>query len=434
MTPSPQMTPSAQSLKTKAGLISTWTYVLIGLFVYFYTKELFGISDFQIFYDAAEQYRLGNNMYKIKYQGGLSYFYSPLFAFCLAPFTYIDSQIVGWVWKFVNLLLLYRIWRHICSSFDLDFMKATWEKRTFTLTVFFFTIYTIYANLHNHQMTIFLVWAIFECMHQHAKGNTLRGAALLALAINFKIIPLVMLFYFVYRGEFKLSLWILLFCVVYLFLPAAYSGWDTNKALLVDWWEFLNPLASRHQLDVEERGLASLTTLLAVYLIENSSQWDTNYSYTRNFASLSHSEVIWITNIIRAGLVVSFLYFLRTLPFKKEPNPLKAFWEISYLLLITFLVFPRQNHYAFFLAFPAIFYLCYYLFHERQSMRVTTWWFLMGYLFVVTFMINSSFLIGNYRDLIRYFKVNTVGLLLLTPLLFVLKPDRLIKKHTQKNR
>jgi hypothetical protein len=405
----------------------TWVIILLVLFVYFYTKELRGVSDFGIFYLAIQDFWQGIDIYSKLFTDChcWHYFYSPFFALSFSSITWLPTEPAGWVWKFISLLLLYRNWVLFASYFDLRLFTKK-DIKYWTLMTFFGGLWLIYANLHNHQMTIFIIWAIFESLRLLDDNKEWRGALLLAVSINFKIMPLVLLPYLLYRGHFKMAYKTIIWTVVLLFIPALFVGFDYNNMLLTSWFELINPLNKEHNFDVSEKGSASITTLIPILLHENHT-WDTAFTWSRHIINLSEKTVIIVVQVVRAIIILFTLYFLRTKIFKPEPSRLKQMWELSYLLIAGLLIFPHQQSYAFYFLFPAIVYVVYAVkvtFKIRDKNRYV--W--IPILLILFLLISAEFYFGNFHAFIRYTKLLTYGSLLLAVVLVYLRPSKITEQ------
>ena len=188
-------------------------------------------------------------------------------------------------------------------------------------------------------MTIFLLWACLESIYLIRKKKVVWGAFILALAIDIKILPLVMIPYLVYRSYYKGTAYTLFLCIVLLFLPGLVVGWSTNLFLLSEWWNHINPTKSEHILEVA-RGAHSLTAMLPPLLTETQAKLDIQ----RNILSLSPEHAMQITNVLRFSLIIFSLYFLKWTPFRTSSSRLLQLRELSYLLLLIPLIFPRQQN------------------------------------------------------------------------------------------
>lgn len=402
----------------------TWVWILIGVTIYFFTKELYGVSDFRIFYLASSDFLDGTNVYESYYGNGFKYLYSPLFAMLMSPFTYFDVQVVGWFWKLLNILMIYKIWSLSMEYFNVKVFSKT-QMRWFSLLAFFFGISLIYKNIHNHQMTIFLLWGVLQSMKWMRNGKWVYASVLIAFIINIKVLPIVLIPYLIYRAEWKVLSGVVVFFVLFLFLPSIVVGYEHNLELHKSWWTLLNPSNQEHLIDVSERNLSSLTTFVPVFLMD-SAQWDENYTFQRNFLSLSIDTTVLIMQIFRGIVVLLVLNFLGK-PFKRENNKLKQFWELGYLLVATVLIFPHQQDYAFLLMWPLLIYLAYYMILSGRSSKTKKWYFMLTIFIILALCINSGFWFGDFRKLWAYIKLITWGVLLFLPFYFMITPDKVQK-------
>ena len=262
-------------------------------------------GDFRCFLEAAGLMREGKNIYGVYLSDGIGlYYYSPLFAMLLVPFTYVPPFIPNLLWLIFSAFLVYRIWKLIREDFDL----TAFSKKQINLLIFITFACMIRFLLYNFgliQMTIFMLWAILESNRLFDQNKPVQGSILLALAINIKLLPLVVLPYLVYRKKYKPFLWTILFLIVFLFLPVLFIGYETNSFLLSEWWHVINPSQKGHQFETE-RGVHSLTALVPTLLMVTEGE----LTMKRNIMNLSPDLVSKITLLVRLLFIVFTLYFL----------------------------------------------------------------------------------------------------------------------------
>ncbi|MFZ1332462.1 MAG: glycosyltransferase family 87 protein [Flavobacteriales bacterium] len=282
-----------------------------------------------------------------------------------------------------------------------------------------------HRNIHLGQMTIFLLYLCMEGMHRIDKEEPLKGGFLIAMGISVKIMPLVLVPYLVYRGYFKGALSALVFTGLILFVPAAMIGLEKNTYLLGERWTLVNPMNNEHVMDVDETTFHSITTFLSVLLVKDAGDvYRTDLP--RNIADVSMQTLSLVINIVRLILVIGTLYFIRSLPFQRTNDRSQLFYETSYIYLIIPLIFPHQQHYGFFFALPAIAYLVFFYVHE-YAVRASEKWRthrsgIIFLTFLVFFLLNSHFLLGEFRNFYDHYKTLTYGMLLLIVLLAAHRP------------
>jgi len=253
------------------------------------------------------------------------------------------------------------------------------------------------------------------------------GAALIALGINFKFLPLVLQPYLFYNKQIKACVFIVFWYVVFLFLPVLVCGYEANNALLKSWFAVINPANQQHLIDTGERTLNGLTTLIPTLLMDKVPD---QYALInkRNLLNLDITTVITIINLVRLLLVCFVFYFLCRKPFTLPKTKLHQFWELSYIFLLIPLIFPHQQHYAFFLLMPASMYVIYYGFISKLFTNKINSFFIA--IMVLTYLLtNAHLLFGEFRQYYNHYKIITYGALLMLGLLAYFTPNKLLKEN-----
>ena len=421
--------------KMKEHFRNNWFYYIGGsliLCIIFY--EARGINDFDIFYYASKDLLAGKNIYLIKYNEWYHYYYSIFFAFLLSPFSQLPLYFVKVIWLILNVFFVYRIWKIIAAWLPLTLLNKK-LKSLFVVLSFIFILRFLRDNFHLGQVNIFILYLILEGLFLIFKNKKVSGSLLIALGIDVKLLPLLIIPYLIYRKEWKSVLWILGFIIGFLFLPGAILGFDFNNSLLIERWHLLNPMNHEHILDTAETSFHSLTSLLATLLVKDCGDLHA-LPLRRNIADISVANLNIIINIIRGAFLIFSLYFLKTRPFRNEVKPLQRLYEISYLCVIIPLLFPHQQHYAFVFIFPASTYLLFYflyLYFEKdardtiKNLKIKKI-VLIVFLSIVYFLTNSHFILGQFNDIYDHYKTLTYGVLILIILLAICKPDKILEK------
>lgn len=370
-------------------------------------------GDFDVFLDAAQKMASHQNIYRPPFIKGLQYYYSPFFALLLIPFSYLPFAIPEFAWLLLSTFLLYRTWVLTSRYFNLTVLNQKQLNWWIFLTLFLAIRFLLY-NYSMIQMTIFLMWATLESLALFEKRQFITGGLLLGFACTTKLLPILFLPYLLYRGYVKGFLSTVFFFGLFLFIPALFLGNKFNTFLLQEWWVVINPANKENSLE-SDLGTHSLVSLIPVYLTETHNKIDLK----RNFIDLTPAQAVLITNIIRLVFALATLFFLRSLPFKRNTDKLQTIWECAYLFLITPLLFPHQQKYAFLYILPAIIYLLYYLLIMFKVSGSN------GFILLTVFSLNaliftpfiSSDLLGRYAyDVLQHFRilsVSTIGLCLL---------------------
>lgn len=364
-------------------------------------------GDFDVYLDAAQKMGRGEDIYLPPFFEGLQYFYSPLFALMLMPLTG-DFFLAELFWLGISGYWLFRIWQLM----ELYFPKNVLTSRQTNLWIFlsvFLLSRLIFYNISMIQVTVFLLWGILESIRLIQKEKVLLGAALLALMINIKIVPIVVLPFLVYRGFYKASGLTLIFIGIYMFLPAIIIGESYNTSLLQSWWSIVNPSNKEH---VIESILTSQSIVGTIPVLLTES--DSVIPLRRNILDLPMETAIMVGNIFRVILVLLSLVFLKN-PFSKKISLVEFYKGLSYILMVIPLIFPHQQKYAFLFAWPAMVFLLYYymvLFQNEPttSLKIQLILFILFTFNLLPFM--GADVIGRYAyDVIQHFRIMGVSFL-----------------------
>ena len=349
----------------KNGRETFWYFLagLILLLLIFFESFIKVNKDFDVFIGASNLLLEGKSCYNVWMPSGkisLIYFYSPVVAFLFSPLTYLPKQGTYVVWMILNYFFLYRTFKCIAYFLDLNTLSEKIKKVFFVLLLICSLRFILY-NFDMGQMTLFLLFASLESVRLILEKKTIAGAALLALAIVVKLLPLPVLAYLIYRKEFKAAISVILFFISILFLPGLFLGMDFNIRLLQEWWAILKNIGMPSPENDIDR--PNLQGMLYSLLMESSGK----VPLKRNIFSFRPETILWTLRISSAVLVTISIYFLRTFPFRKIESKMMHFYGLSYLLLIAPLIAPRQENYSLSLAVPAIAYCLYMALKSYQN-------------------------------------------------------------------
>ena len=372
-------------------------------------------SDFTVFLTASEMLLAGDMPYNewlfVSEGNYCFYFYSPLWAYVLAPFTFLPSFVAQYLWLLLNVFFLYRI-----GQLLLDYIGNYRRIKAVYLFVFILSARFLFYNFEMIQMTLFVVWGGLEALAQFRSGKNVRGAFILAFIINVKLLPLVLLPYLFYRGMLKAGLLTIGFSLLFLALPALWLGWSANWELHQEWFAVINPSNAEHLLETD-LGPHSLTALIPTLFTETEGVIDAQ----RHIANLSVDTAVLIMNFCRLLLILFTLYFVGKPWFlmKERPSKLNDLRAIAYLFLLIPLIFPHQQKYAFFCIVPTVFYLVYYCFEHwaNKSLRLKTILVFMGLSFLLMTLTTDGLVGRSLNAVFQHYKLITYGALMLVPAL-----------------
>ncbi len=349
-------------------------------------------NDLDIFLAAAESLKNGESMYAGPYMNGLWYYYSPLFAACLIPFTWMPVMGAKILWLALNLLFLF-------FSIKFIFRQIPIQKSTCTNWTCAFlaiaSVRVVHSNLLNAQMSLLL---LFCCLFafEYSRTRIFRAALALAAGINIKIMPLLVLGHFFFKKEYRFiavtsGLVVVTVLLPFLFLPTGY-----HASLLTGWWEMINPINDEHILQIGEGGFLDIGSMIVKYFTDAHIPTESNL----NIASLNYDELFWATQGARVfimGMAAFFTFKLKHSVAGIQPG----FLSFCYWMAIIPLVFPHQRDYSFLLALPLIATCIHTLFDRNfTAPKITTALFILSLLLMgclVNFTLFSKALKSAYE-------------------------------------
>jgi len=277
----------------------------------------------------------------------------------------------------------------------------------------------VYSNFHLLQLTIFILCLCLEALNQtfYQQRKWLAGF-LLGLALCFKITPIVFLPYLLYKLQWRSFIGSIGTIGFAILIPSVFLGWSSNLELWNNWIEALtieNP--DWAIFDMNNRKNHGIAAWLSTLFIADIQDNVVSLTHRRYLVDLGHEKVKYLIYLIRTGLVILTLYFLKANKLSSEP--LKLFWEWSYLFLVIPLFFPQQRLYNFILLLPAFSYLI--LFQVQRFKTTPINW--KTILFSITILLfNLELLLGIFRKYLWYHKSTTYATIVLLIVLALRAP------------
>lgn len=450
----------AHNRPNRLGSVAARVVALLCL-AYLVARTFRGGNDINVYLYAAGQFIRGEDIYSLNPFN--VYLYSPLFALMLAPLSLLAMPAARVVWMLLNLLLAVRlwfIWRGMVPPLSAG-RRRLWGVAVILLA----------AGFLNHvfllgQVTILILWLTTEGIYQTARGRPLFGAALIALGINFKIIPLLVLVYLGMRGQFRALAYTLALVGVTLIVPAAVHGWDYNARLLSTWRTVINPAGEKFAFE-DNDGCVSLNAVLPAYLYDFDAG---NPSLKPRHRKVDLPRMITavprptLTAVLQASRMLLLLVLMAAIlprswlagPVRELPRrlglvlgaagtddegagvhlPTSFYWELAMLCLVTLSIFPHQMKYSMLYFVPAGAYVLYFYFAmgEGQVERRTADGVVGGTAMALMLLlaVSGRDLIGSHAvDILDYYHVMGITVLLFLPILWHCHPKRFLARPAQ---
>lgn len=386
-----------------------------------------GGGDFKIFLDASQDFFKGKNIYIETYNEFFHYYYDLFFAIIIYPLSFLPLFFAKFIWISSNIFLISKTWDLLFSWLPKDLLTDK-SSKIFKIIIWIFMLRFFRDNLHLCQMTISILFLCLKGLDLIRSKKIYLGALFISIGISIKILPIVLLPYLLFRSYFKESILIVLFFIILQILPVIFIDFQQVMFLLNQRWYSLNPSNANHILDTAERSFHSLTTLLSTLLVEKCGD---TYALPikRNIANISLQNLKWSILILRLILISFTLFFLKNSFFKKQENSYFSLYELSYIFLLVPLIFPHQQHYAFYFLFPSIVYLTFYWLYQIENdffaKNKLKFYFLIIYVVILYFSTNCHLILGTFNEYYDHFKVLTYGTLLFIPILAISSPKKL---------
>lgn len=414
---------------------SRWKYlqgITILLLALYSILQVGNNGDFKVFLEAADTLRNGTSPYHVWFvHHNCLYLYSPFFATVLMPFTYLPDVVPNGVWMIALWFFTFRSIQLIKKLVPYA-AESDWQKKLLVLIPFALTLRFWLYNIELLQMTLFILWCVLEGYHLCTQKKYLRAGLIIALGINIKILPIVLVPYLLLRGHWKVLPPLIFFSFVMLLFPALFFGFDFNLLLHKMWWTEINPASGSQYAIESDLGPQSLNALIPSLLMPTNG----DLPLQRNLFDVPLPLVM---TIVRAAqlLLIGFTLYFTGIRIRSAQSGIHAAWELSYILLIVPLIFPHQQKYAFFLCLPASMYITWFLMNVyNQPFRLfPKWkWKWMIALVAVSFVLmtlTTDGLIGiNANQITQHYKLITYGCLLLGTVLAICHPKYVIADYS----
>lgn len=401
------------------GILTHPIFLAVAALVFMIAELRLGRNDFDIFFSAAQDMKAEVDIYSAEYFDGYHYYYSLLFASFLALFPPEGLLFAKGLWMLLNFLILVRIWkisREFMFNVEPNERSVDWKVKFFGLILFLISIRFIRANLHFGQVTIFIFYLCLEGLRAIWQDKW-WGGLLIGLGINIKLLPLVFIPYLLYRGKWKSSLIVIGSSILFFFVPLLWLRPYYWEEMFVSYLNLLHPAQDKHLLDVEEGSFHSLTTWLST-LFHEAAREHNALEWRRHIVDLPIESVKAIILLARVVIVALTLLYLRGKFFSSRLDKKSLWFEWSWLFATIPLIFPHQQHYAFFMMLPALVFIAFKWWNGALTSALK-WMFS-----IIIIVFNLSILLGAFNGIYNHYKIITIAALFLLWVLWRVRPKK----------
>jgi hypothetical protein len=345
----------------------------------------------------------------------------------MQPLAAIDWSWARFLWLIGNGLAGIRVWillRRLAEPWLPASRRGRW---LLGAGVAILSLEFLNQNLNLGQITLLILWLTVEGCLLVLGGRPISGAALLALGINIKIVPVLALAYLLMRRAWLGAGLTVVFIVVSLMLPAVQTGWTRNVELHQRWIASINPGQSDYVFE-QDKGCQSLNCTLSAYLLDPEAP--ENVGYHPAWARMTAGALLPLIRAGQLALIVALLVPLVQPRHHRAARGLQTFREIACLLVVSLLLFPHQMAYATLYAVPAAAYVCLYGLVLRTSgnaWRIDEWLLIGASVCLAALVaVQGRDLIGNAAvNLFRFYRLLSLSAIVWMVTLIVCRPERL---------
>lgn len=256
---------------------------------------------------------------------GHSFRYAPIFALLFAPLALLPLPAAALILYGLKLLGCAYIFRVISRRLP----SPAPVRRVVLLAVLVTGGYLVeeFRNGNLHFLIAVLMVLAFD---QAQRGRVALSACSLAFAILAKVVPGLLLAYFVFRRQFTVAIATVAATVLLLLVPSVVMGWETNARLTGTFFRYA-------AMKADEQANHSLRGALRRYLTVNTADDPRNPDW--NVASLDPRTVDALWLIVVAAAAIGALITFRQAPRDDE----QALIELALLFLVMLLVSPHSQ-------------------------------------------------------------------------------------------
>ena len=398
--------------ENRIALLGKFGLAVLLLYVSF--KGFKGGNDINVFLHAGSQFLNGEDLYSSNPFN--RYLYSPLFAALMAPLSLLPWELARIIWALLNVGLSYRcylILRELVPS-------SLWKSKPSCIWKTGLLLLSFNAFNHNlilGQMTVIILWMTLEGLYQIFFGKEWKGAGLLALGMNIKIIPILAIAYIFFKGKIRASFITGAFFILTLILPALFIGLQENMHLHERWLSEINPSGTRYAYE-DNTGCVSLNCILPTYFMDLSENSGKEVNLNLLLFPMSSQMLVYAIHLSRLIIFLGLLLLIY-LQWGSKSSKESLWREWSLLLVATLLILPHQMKYSMLYAIPAILLL--WMTWTEKSLSKTKKW-ISGIALIASLIIAlmGRDIVGNFLvDLLDQLRFMGLALVLIYVALLV---------------
>ncbi len=306
----------------------------------------------------------------------MDYRYPPFFLFVFAPLSLLSYGTVKFIWLWLNILTGFFATRAIWRGYEIITKKqmrlALVLALSFAVSAKYF--FMLFQHFNAHLLILGLVFGSFYLV---LKNRPLPAAAMMAAAITFKLVPVLLLPYFVLKKQWKFLAATVICIIVFNLLPALHFGASLNTRILNDWYNHVMVNNEFHEtngpINISLKGQLERVLTEIDY---SKRETDTEYENV-NIANLnkSQTELIWkISGFLIFAATGFFIWYCARLRGKNKQIfsdfDSLAYYEFGLMVCLMLIVAPRSNGYYFTALFFPLVPLIYTILQKKSKINI----------------------------------------------------------------
>ncbi len=342
-------------------------YIFLSLFLVFQCIVAVKHSwDLECYLRASERILNDSPLY---IQESIPYVYPPFFAFVLIPVSYINTTITKILWFLSSLFFLYyAVFLLIKNTLPENKKDDKYYLYFFPLA---FTLRFIMDNFALGQVNILIMFILVLTLYFFLTGKDFYAGLFLGLAISIKLTSIVILFYFIYRRKFHITIYSVISIVFFLLIPSIAFGIKKNIQYL---YEYSFIIKNFSDSTINNQSLF----ITVKRLLSPIPPWDNLYV---NFAELNEFQINLITIFIFSIITIFLSYLFRSKPKNRRNSNIYYEYSLVIICMLFFSPLSRKAHFVL-LLIPHIF-LFYYVLKNNPGAG------LIKYLLILSLIFNS---------------------------------------------
>jgi hypothetical protein len=323
-------------------------FSIICLFIigYLYASRMI---DFPVYYHAGRSLLSGRtDLYAPDFAHGIlmDYRYPPVFLYLFLPIWLLPYKAASYVWYTlcaINLYICYLVLHRIIKKYS---SENNYRLLWITLTLLMGKYIVLNMRYGNAQLLVTCL--LFLSLYFYLERKILPAAFSIALAISIKLMPVILLPYFLIKRQYKFLVLTGVMIIVINSIPAVHLGMRNNFQQLKVWYHHV--IANQEFHETNGPINLSLKGQLKRYLtnIDYKQRLDGDANYPQvNIASISasHFEVIWKIGaatlyLLCLGLIAYRQYGLTNNPTNEDHS---SVLELGIMLCLMVLINPLSS-------------------------------------------------------------------------------------------